>query len=395
MDTVFASVSQHDKHRRCPQQWAFSYLDRLEKDYGDQPPLQLWAGTAWHAMRAADEIAKGTRLGSLKYCPDKLQLPGGEVEVGTSDDDRIHIFNTVVHELEMWEETWLAEDIQSLIAEKFGKTLVERLLDAQSAYEHLYGEVDAHRIPLGIEVPYSIQLFDNTEEDGNEYWMRGLVDSVYYDREKSVTVVRDYKTTLRTLDNYTVGDIGLRSQLHVYAWAISNMVDDWDIAIPSVVEYDYTRLAAPTTPQLTQTGTLKKNVTDFDYLTYVEWAAKGHPYPGRKKDGSGAGVYTIEEKVAQQLDSPAHWAKYLKRDTEIVSHALVQAHLESCVHTTQDMLRSKALHSDRGHAARNFGSACNSCDFSQLCLTQLRGGVAGDYPLEEMGLRKKPAPTVA
>src|SRR5699024_12073764 len=63
------SYSGITTHRDCPQRWQYRYIRGLEKDDPDDVKVELEFGNSWHALRAADSIARGVALGSLRETP--------------------------------------------------------------------------------------------------------------------------------------------------------------------------------------------------------------------------------------------------------------------------------------------------------------------------------------
>src|SRR5699024_4410189 len=144
----------------------------------------------------------------------------------------------------------------------------------------------------------------------------GFVDEIYFDQRRNMIVMRDHKSH-RQLAQQTTADDLMDSQLQVYAWGAYEDVVSWGRGSPRAVAYDRVRMVAPKSPEVTMSGTLSKSVTDYDLATYLEWAkgpdGQGVPYPGRKKDGSGAGVYTAEQSVIDRLSQPAASSAWFQR----------------------------------------------------------------------------------
>src|SRR5699024_10684359 len=73
MTTHFASYSQINTHRACPERWQYGAIQRLEEDRPEgDAAVELEFGIRWHALRAADSIDRGRKHGSLKQSSEAL-----------------------------------------------------------------------------------------------------------------------------------------------------------------------------------------------------------------------------------------------------------------------------------------------------------------------------------
>ena len=107
-----------------------------------------------------------------------------------------------------------------------------------------------------------------------------------------------------------------------------------------------------------------------------------------KKDGSTAGVYTVDLAEIERLGSPQVVSQWFSRHLTPVSPYLVRSHLQAAADTCGDITLTRKRAEARGEAARNFGkAACQFCEFADLCRAQMVGGTGGEYAPEEYGLR--------
>lgn len=395
---TFVSYSSLTTHRKCPQAWQYAYVQRL-KPVSEADTIDRDLGSWWHALRALDGIRRGTQRGTL------VSLPG---EIGLGD-----LGPTLVLQRSAWQSkrlpvyklgdraysatpdlvtavarTWwrrMGNDLREAWMDRFGGIeLADHLEAMDQRWNSRWHDDLVREEPIAVELEFRRQL------PGLDVVLGGRIDEIYRDRKRGLIIARDYKTN-RSLGSEALDDF-MDSQLHLYGWGSSPLVQDMTGRGVQAVAYDRARSVPPKDPQVTQSGTLSKSVTDYDLDTYKRWAAgpdgEGVPYPGRKKDGSGAGVYQAEESVIAKLSTPQALEVWNHRTVVPLNTNVIRAHLEAAVDTTRDMVRSVDRYNLTGAAPRNltrFG--CAHCDFADLCRAQMIGGPDGDYDLEAYGLR--------
>src|SRR5690606_16644191 len=180
--------------------------------------------------------------------------------------------------------------------------VVERLEALDVRWHDRYDADLEYEDPLVVEGRWSREL------PGTGKNIIGYVDEVYRDRRRNIVVALDRKTS-KDLESRTAEDDMMDSQLHLYVWGLTPKLREYGVQV-NAVSYDRARSVKPTTPRLTQAGALSKQVTQFDLRTYREWVAQGQEYPGRAKDGSGAGVYQEDPAVIEHLSSPAWQSRW-------------------------------------------------------------------------------------
>lgn len=373
-------------HRRCPQAWHYKYEERLEKPGSDLVPARDF-GTWWHALMAAESIERGRERDSLKSLPRQIRTVDG----GPTFDPETVVAEDVLIGAERWWEK-LPHEQQEEWSKWLGADAPGRLRYMLARWQEEHADEIAREQPLGVEVYWERDL---PTKEGPTVRLFGFIDEVYFDERRRMVVVRDHKTSTSLSAATTIDDM-MDSQLQLYAWGISPTVAKWDVGQVRAISYDRLASVAPKTPVLTQAGGLSKQITRFDLHTYVEWAAgpdgNGQPYPGRKKDGSGAGLYTAEPEVIERLSSVAERASWLTRTLTPLNMNLVKAHLRAAVDTAEDVGRTMERTAVHGEAARNLATQnCKWCDYSDLCRAQMFGGPKGEYIPEEYGLRVRPA----
>lgn len=395
MSQSLASFSQQDTHRQCPQKWAFRYCDNIIPISDATRPVSLWVGTWWHALRAADNIMQGHAEETLKYKPTYIQgVDGFDTNVEEFlDDETTTLYEAVVTNIVAWHNTLDSESVEALV-ELLGESPDKALTKLHDKYTDVYFDSLSHRHVVAVELPFQKILVakSNNPNLSEDYAIRGFVDAVIWDSKANRIIIQDAKTH-KSITDYTMGDIGLSSQLNVYAWGVADQIKKWNYPVPSVLEYDRVRVKHQAQPAVTKAGKLAKTPSDYDAETYRQWAkgedGKGIPYPGTKKDGSGAGVYTFDAKVYEALNTPTHWAKYFRRQNTLVNRHIVASHLMASADSAEAMAKSRGRWEESGATARNYSRGCTSCDYAQLCKATLVGGPRGEYDLREMGLQKK------
>lgn len=405
--SLTVSYSSMSTHNKCPQAWNYSYVQDLERiDTGLYDPRDF--GSWWHALRAADSIARGRELGTLKYAPDTIETSdGGPVlsRIGDGDDKipgRAYSLPSgqkfapsatlIIRLAEAWWKT-LSDEVKESWEESIGGTLAERLNSLNERYNAMWAEELAAERPLAVEVKWTREL---PQTDGAV--IKGTIDEIYIDSKRNLIVARDHKTG-KTLDpSDSVSDL-LDSQLQVYAWGVLPLVKEWGFEKIDAVEYDRTRSAAPKLPAVTSSGSLSKSTADYDLQTYLDWCANGVPWgvegeyfkSGKRKGEPKFGTYTAEDEVIAKLSDPASLSVWHQRSLMPINLHVMRAHLVSIIESQRASVKTEKRAKETGEAARNMSKmGCKFCDYSKLCAAQLRGGSDGYYePLSDFGLQKR------
>lgn len=374
-----ASYSSINLHRKCPQAWAYKYVERVEEaDDSPRPPLIF--GSWWHALLAADGIQRGKAMGTLRSVPESITTVDGgpELEQDASPQD-------VLDEALLW---WL--DLDDLVQEDIGKfigqDLPARLEGLYRRWKRRWRAERRREAPLGIEVRWNRSLDGETS-------LQGTVDEVYKDLNRQIVVIRDHKTA-KTLGATSNVDDLMDSQLHLYAYGVNEVVKSWDQGPIRAVGYDRVRTLAPKTPKLNKDGSLSKSVTDYDLEAYLTWArgtnGQGVYFEGRTKDGSGAGYYRPEKEVIERLRGEQLSETHFQRTLTPLSKPVIRTHLLAARGTAVDMAETRTDYEEHGQAQRNISAGnCKWCEFSDLCRAQMFGAEVNDEDLPTYGLKRK------
>lgn len=374
IDEERATYSSLTLHRRCPQAWKYRYIDGLRRRSSEITPA-LDFGSWFHAVRAADRLAKGRAEGTLKSSPEEIHT----ADTGPSFPSDVDPEAILEAASEYWER--LSEDAREVWLDWLGQPLPQRLAHVYREWRERWGEDSKNEEVLTVEQRWERPV------PGTGVMLWGYADEVYRDRKRGIVVVRDCKTS-GTLGQVTSLDEMMDSQVQLYAWGLGPLCDEWGVPRPRAVAFDRVRSKAPKTPKLTKAGKLSASVKDYDLTTYLEWVSDGVPFEGMKKDGSAAGVYTAEEAEIERLGSPQVVSQWFSRHLTPVSPYLVRSHLQAAADTCADISLTRRRAGKRGEAARNFGkAACQFCEFADLCRAQMVGGPDGEYAAEEYGLR--------
>src|SRR5262245_21690700 len=83
----YSSHSSLTHHRRCPQLWFYIHVKRYEVrlEEGGDAAVERDFGSWWHALRAADSIARGRELGSLQWVPLELRTVNDGPRIPTNN----------------------------------------------------------------------------------------------------------------------------------------------------------------------------------------------------------------------------------------------------------------------------------------------------------------------
>lgn len=429
-----SSYSALTLHRKCPQAWTYRYGMRLA-ELRDTPSPYLVIGRWWSVLRALEAIHRGKAAGTLKFAPEILE----DREEGYSFTHGV----TVEEVLEESERRWarMSADMRDDFVATLGEPLHDRLRGMYVMWDAAHQDRHANEAPIGVEMFWERDLPQpandaawsllNPEVSVPVMKLIGYVDELYLDRARDMLVIRDDKA-LKDLGNVTSGlDDLMDAQLMLYVWGTAPMLKEAGYPAPRAIEFDRVRSVAPKSPQLTATGTLSKSVTSYNRASYEAWAredtanaAVAHFWttdeyqsltpnqrmivdelgPGRiwgklgefyvtgaKKGMPKFGVYEIEDKVLEHLDTPTEQGRWLNTSRTPVNKHVLRAHLRSAVDTARDIFQTQKRVEATGEAARNLDRrGCQWCPFSELCRAQLFGGTQADYDVESFGLRKKP-----
>lgn len=375
IDEERATYSSLTQHRRCPQAWKYRYIDGLRRRRAEISPA-LDFGSWFHAVRAADRLAKGREEGTLKSAPEEIHT----TDTGPSFPADASPEAILEAAAGYWER--LGEDAHEVWLDWLGQPLPQRLAHTYHEWRERWARDSENEAVLAIEQRWERPI------PGTNVMLWGYADEVYLDRRRGIVVVRDCKTS-GTLGQVTSLDEMMDSQVQLYVWGLGPLCDEWEVPRPRAVAFDRVRSKAPKTPKLTKAGKLSSSVKDYDLATYLDWVGdEGVPFEGMKKDGSAAGVYTAEEAEIGRLGSPQVVSQWFSRHLTPVSPYLVRSHLQAAADTCVDISLTRKRAESRGEAARNFGkAACQFCEFADLCRAQMVGGPEGEYAVEEYGLR--------
>lgn len=390
-------------HRKCPQAWYFRYGLGLGQPETAGPKPYMHHGIWFGAMRSAEALERGRKMGSLVGKPGKLVVMRKTPTTPEISFDEETV--TPKDILQACVDWWKLEATDELYVEEWLKTVGEpaplRLKNQFVRWRDEYGEAAKNEEPLGVEIFWKRTLPRPKSDaewhtpDGKplpDMVLIGFIDELYRDVERDILVVRDNKTQSRMATQTSIDDM-LDSQLQFYAWGVTPKLHMLGLPRVRAVAYDRAMSVAPPKPKLNQNGTLSATVKNFDLRTYREWVAAGQEYPGRAKDGSGKGIYALDPEIVKNLSDPAWRAMFHQRTLTPINEKIVQAHLRAAVDTVTDAWRTMQRTAVTYEAARNLSKDnCRWCDYVSLCRAMMFGGPEGQYDLREHGLRG-PDPT--
>lgn len=385
VDDTRVSFSSLARHRKCPQAWVYDSVRRLTV-LDDRPRVRAEFGSWWHAVRAADAVRRGRALGSLIIEPEKITTGdlGPSIDVAAIAD----LSSETVHLLA--DDWWMrqTETLKAYWVETTGTPLPEHLREMDARWCDAWAEETATERPLAVE----LQVRQNLPlGDDRTFRLDGQVDEVYHDTKRGLVVVRDHKSNSTIPAAESLDDL-LDSQTHLYAWLASKTLpsDLLPQGAAWALSYDRARTKSPSAPALTKSGSLSKSTTDYDLAAYLAFTAEPVPYPGLKKDGSGAGTYERDPAVVERLSSPSERAKWNDRTLTPVNLNIVRSHLREARNTRQAMESTLETFHLQGQATRNLNRmGCGWCDFQALCLAEMRaGGPLEDLDPGDYGLRQ-------
>jgi hypothetical protein len=377
----YASHSSITTHRECPQRWFYRSVRGLRKIEGDDAAVERDFGSWAHAMWAADALERGRALGTLKWVPDELTT--------VDDGPTLKASTATVDEVLGLAVVWWAKQndaVKSVWLERLGQDLPGRLEYVFARYVERWAAEREAEEPLAVELHWERRL-PPVEQPGRglvdpKAVLVGYVDKIYRDRRRGIIVVRDHKFH-KKLGTQSTADDMMDSQLQLYAWGASPIVTAWGLGPIRATQFDRVRMIKPSQPAVTASGGLSKSTTDYDLHTYLTWARQGVTWgeegkffaSGPRKDLPKFGRYEVEEKEVERLSTPSAIAAWHQRTGPTPLNAnIIKAHLRAAVDSALDMQNTYERARIEQAAARNLGSACRWCDFSELCRTEMFGG---------------------
>lgn len=380
--THYSSITLH---RKCPQAWAYNKIEGLSAIEDDDPRPARDFGSWWSALMAADSLERGRELGSL-VAPYRTFQPiddGPEFDQSTLTVDEVltaadEWWSKQTEEAaEKWQDgrTGLGEDLPTRLRNTYRRWTIEHASERETEE------------PLGVEISWRRELPTKPGEARPRVALVGYIDELYYDRARQMVVARDHKTQKSALRPPEPTDVLMNSQLYLYAWGVSPLLSEWGVSPVRAIAFDRTRSSKPTPPKLNKSGTLSKQVTQYDLQTYYDWVAEGQTYEGLKKDGSGAGTYELDPAMVEQLKTPTWQQQFFQRSLDPISLDMVREHLRSAIDTSTEERKTSRQWHEESRAVRHIGSVCSSCDFVSLCHAQMLGGPHGEYELALHGLQ--------
>lgn len=385
-DVMYLDYSRIMTHRKCPQMYYYRYIWGLRKPPEEAAPERDF-GTWWQALRNAEALERGRRLGSLRWVPSRLRVID-ELKVDPSTVTMADIYA-------MADRWWSSQDeeVRQEWILRVGAELPAKLRGTFDRWQVEWGDSIAAEEPLGVEVYWERELPKRAE--GRHVIMRGYADEVYRDMKRNLVVVRDNKTKKSMPTMSSLDDV-MDSQLQLYAWGLTPLVKSWELRGIDATSYDRTSSVEPKVPVLTKGGTLSKSVTRFDRATYEQWVAGpegvGVSYPGTKKDGSGAGTYVLDPQVVVSLSTPEARHEWFQRTLVPVNANIVRTHVQGALDTAVDIQVTEARVARSGEAARCMTEAtCKWCPYAALSRAQMYGGPWGEYDPADYGLEVIPS----
>ncbi len=361
-DLTVVSPSSLGTYRTCPKKFEYSSLRRLRpKDMGVLILREY--GSWWHALRAADAISRSrTQDGPApKHIPTTLSTGDMGPEIPVTDD--LYAPDVLLAAQRFWEA--MPFETRERWEEKTGAPLPEHLAEMDNRWTAAWADEQPNEQLIAVELAFEVPIGDTGVA------LRGRVDEVYYDVKRNLVVVRDHKTNGNIDASESLDDL-LDSQLHLYAWGVSVALG----VNVGAVGYDRARSKPASQPALTKSGTLSKSTTDYDVHAYLAFTDEPVPFPGPKKDGSGAREYLRDEKVVERLETPTERDKWNRRTLDPTNPRMIRGHLLEAVATGEGQAeaRRRFLADDPlKPIPRNLSrQGCKSCDFVHLCLDEMR-----------------------
>jgi hypothetical protein len=396
-DTVQTHYSGIMLHRKCPEAWYFRTGLGLGRPIeGPAPYLHL--GSWYGLWRTAEALERGRAAGSLIFDPRTFR----PVESGPEFDQATLTAQDVMDAAQAWWDRLSDREptMHDAWMEAVGGTVVQRLREMTVRWLDEFGEEAKIERPLGLEVFWKRELprpWEESREPGDpdvlslpKVVLIGFIDELLEHPQRGV-IVRDNKSTSKMETMSAFRDMS-DSQLSIYAWGVTPALKARGMSAPRAISFDRILSKATAKPSLNMDGTISSKSKIWDLRTYLDWVNEGQQYPGRAKDGSGAGVYRVDDEIVRRLSQPQWKAQFIQRTIDPITRPMIRAHLLAAVDTATDIWRTQRRAAQTGEAARNLSDAnCRWCDFSLLCRARMFGGTDESltYDLREYGLVSK------
>lgn len=398
-EVVQSHYSSISLHRKCPEAWYFRYGLKLEKpELGPAPYLHF--GSWYGLWRTAEALERGRAAESLIFEDRKMRSMEDDVF-----DQRTMTTQEVMEAAEAWWQRQVKGNYESEIEDSWndalGGNLLQRLAEVTTRWRDEYGEASKHEHPLGLEVFWKRELpraIEDIPEPGDydslslpTVMLIGFIDELYLDTQRDMVVVRDNKTTSR-MENMSAFTDMTDSQLSLYAWGITPKLKSLGVSAPRAMGFDRILSKATARPSLNMDGTISAKSRIWDLRTYLDWVAEGQDYPGRAKDGTGAGTYVLDPEIVRRLTQEQWKAQFVQRTMTPISKPMIVAHLRAATDSVTDIWRTTRRAERTFEAARNLTKdGCRWCDYASLCRARMFGGSGPEvtYDLREHGLTSK------
>lgn len=243
------TASELTAWRACPHRWGLRYVDGLVPRVGARP---LRVGTAIHAgLAAAYRLARGTpdtaaeRRVAAKVAAREAILAAHQEAIASLQVEELLDESDEVARL----ATWVSEHFVDRFAED---------------WEHLD--------PIGIELPFELQLRDVLGRRVPGLQFAGVMDLLAFDRRVGDVIVMDHKTTSGSIDGLD-RKIELDPQMAGYVWAARELAamgalqraEGWVVtpdAVSGRVAFNVIRKAIPRAPKLNKDGRVSTAAID-------------------------------------------------------------------------------------------------------------------------------------
>lgn len=388
-EVAWTSYSALNQHRECPQQWYYARERKLARLIEVDPAIERDFGSWWHMLRAAESLERGRALDSLRFVPKTLSAVDDAPELSGETATVDQVLELISQWWERTGDLYREEGINRL-----GEPLPDRIVDLFAAWKDTWKDEIANEAPIAVEMGWGRDLPSLPDGRNPSTRIVGYADEAYQDIRRNLLVVRDHKTS-KALSTQSAADDMMDSQLQLYAWGMAPTVKEWGMSVQATA-YDRVRTVKAKTPQVTQAGTLSKSIKDFDLRMYLAWSkgpdGLGVPYPGRMKDGSGAGYYQAEDSVIEMLSSPAAQTAWFQRTLTPLNMNLIKAHLRGAIDSSFDIAETRKRGAEHGQVGRNLsGWGCRWCEFAGLCRAEMVGGVGQGqvYELLDFNLKQR------
>jgi CRISPR/Cas system-associated exonuclease Cas4 (RecB family) len=308
------SYSRISTYRDCPQQYHYSYVERITPK---KPSAPMFFGKDLHSLLEARS----------------------KVLMGDTSTNADTMFDNISKQY---------KDLPAVFQEMIGQDYLFNLRSILEDYCQVYDETDSKKIITGVEQKFELPL--PVVVKGDRWYINGVIDQ-REETEEGQTILMDHKTFSRMPDAILMA---MNTQACLYAKA-SQMLDGF---LPKKMVWDYIKSTPAEYPvwleksQRFSTAASQK-ITPFSYMRALK----------------SQGLERDRELVKYKNTYYMNIENYFKRVSFDIVPGMVESVWRDFIASAKDL----AVNGEK-NKVKNVSWKCSFCSFKDLCYTEFTGG---------------------